>query len=170
MNELQESFAKQGHGLQNWLRSYKMEIYFPELYQDLRQFHRRIRGEVLRVIQNESNALGPLKFKLTVLLILKKRTNRGEEEVTYFTRQENSTILQHSGIFCQGYLRFQLPRATQRIFSQGCLVFFAPCSKVGAEKYPTQHSGIFCFRPRATQRVLSKGCLIFFFFLLLAAK
>ena len=69
-----------------------MEVYFPELNQDLRLFHKKKGGKVLRVIQNESNALGPLKFKLTTLLKLKKQTNRGEEEVRYFTRQENPAI------------------------------------------------------------------------------
>ena len=31
MNDLREPFIKQGHGFQNWLHSYKMEVPFPEL-------------------------------------------------------------------------------------------------------------------------------------------
>ena len=93
MNDWQEPFIKQGHGFQTWLHSYRMDVNFPELNQDLRLFHKEIRGEVLRVIHNESEALGPLKFKLTTLLKLKKQTNRGEEHVKYFTRQVNPTIL-----------------------------------------------------------------------------
>ena len=31
---------------------------------------------------------------------------------------------QYSGILCQRYPCFQLPRATQRVFSKGCLIFF----------------------------------------------
>ena len=69
-----------------------MEMHFPELHKDLRLFHRRIRGEVLRVIQNESNALGPLKYKLAVLLKLKKQTNRGEEEIEFFLRQDPTLL------------------------------------------------------------------------------
>ena len=93
MNELQESFVKQGHGFQNWLCSYKMEMHFPELHKDFRIFHNQIRGEVLEVIRNESEALGPLKYKLTVLLNMKKQTNRGEEKDKFFSRQENPTLL-----------------------------------------------------------------------------
>ena len=93
MNERQEAFIKQGHGFQNWLHSYRMDVHFPELHQELRLFHKNIRGEALRVIHNESEALGPLKYKFTTLLKLKKQTNRGEKEVEYFTRQTNSTIL-----------------------------------------------------------------------------
>ena len=78
---------------QNWLHSYRMDVHFPELNQDLRLFHKKIKGEVLKVIYNESKAPGPLKFKLTMLLKLKKQTNRGEEHVKYFTRQGNPTIL-----------------------------------------------------------------------------
>ena len=93
MNEWQEAFIKQGHRFQNWLHSYRMEVHFPELHQDLRLFHKKIMGEVLRVIHNKSEALGPLKYKLTVLIKLIKQTNRSGEEVEYFTRQANPTIL-----------------------------------------------------------------------------
>ena len=94
-NEWQEAFIKQGHGFKNWLHSYKMEVHFAELHQDLRLFHKkiRIRSEVLRVIHNESEALGALKYKLTVLIKLKKQTNKGEKEFDFFSRQENPTLL-----------------------------------------------------------------------------
>ena len=59
-----------------------MEMHFPELHST----------EVLRVIQNESNALGPLKYKLAVLLKLKKQTNRGEEEIEFFLRQDPTLL------------------------------------------------------------------------------
>ena len=93
INEWQDAFIKQRHGFQNWLNSYKMEVHFPELHQDLRQFHEGLRGEVLQVIHNESEAFGPIKYKVTVLIKLKTQTNRGEEEIDYYTRQANPTIL-----------------------------------------------------------------------------
>ena len=37
--------------------------------------------------------LGPLSSNSQLCLNLKKQTNRGEEEVRYFTRQKNPTIL-----------------------------------------------------------------------------
>ena len=60
INEWQEAFIKQNHGFQNWLHRYILEVHFPDLYQDLRLFHKKMRGEVLRVIHNESEALRPL--------------------------------------------------------------------------------------------------------------
>ena len=51
LNKWQEAFIKQSHGFQNWLYSYKMDVNFPELHPDLRLFHKKIRGEVLRIIQ-----------------------------------------------------------------------------------------------------------------------
>ena len=89
LNDWQESFVKQRHGFQNWLHSYKMDVNFLELYRDLRQFHRKIRGEVLRVIRNELHALGLVKFRLTALLRLRKQVDLGGDELTFFTRQEH---------------------------------------------------------------------------------
>ena len=93
LNDWQESFVKQRHGFQNWLQSYKMDVNFPELHRDLRQFHRKIRGEVLRVIRNELHALGPVKFRLTALLRLRKQVDLGGDELTFFTRQEHPILL-----------------------------------------------------------------------------
>ena len=70
-----------------------MDVNFPELHRDLRQFHRKIRGEVLRVIRNELHALGPVKFRLTALLRLRKQVDLGGDELTYFTRQEHPILL-----------------------------------------------------------------------------
>ena len=55
----QSMFIKQLHGFQSWINSYKMSVLFPELKRDLRQSHIEIRGEVLKIIRNELNALAP---------------------------------------------------------------------------------------------------------------
>ena len=70
-----------------------MDVNFSELHQDLRLFHKQMRGEVLRIIHNESKALGPLKYKLTALIRVKKLTDIGEEGFDFFIRQENPTLL-----------------------------------------------------------------------------
>ena len=93
LNDWQELFVKQRHGFQNWLHSYKMDVNFPEINRDLRQFHRKIRGEVLRVIQNELHALGPVKFRLTALFRLRKQVDLGGDELTFFTGQEHPILL-----------------------------------------------------------------------------
>ena len=49
--------------------------------------------EFIRVISKEANALGPLKLSLTMQIELIKDTNRGEEKVKYYTRQDNPMIL-----------------------------------------------------------------------------
>ena len=81
-------FVKQNRGFQNWLVSYKMQIpaYLHE--KDLLVFHQRIENELLKVIREESNELGPLKFSYTMLAKLTKDTNRGEENVENILRQE----------------------------------------------------------------------------------
>ena len=70
-----------------------MDGLFPELKRDLRQFHREIRGEVLRVIRNELNLLGPVKFRLTGLITLRKQIDLGGDELSFFTRPENPILL-----------------------------------------------------------------------------
>ena len=86
-------FIKQKHGFWNWLASYKMQIPFFILKQDLILFHNEIEDELIRVIRQESDALGPLKFSYTMLVDLKKDTNRGKEHVEYFSRQEAPMLL-----------------------------------------------------------------------------
>ena len=84
---------KQRHGFQNWLNSYKMSVPFPDLKRDLRQSHSEIRGEVLRIIRNELNALGPVKFRLTARIKLRKQADLGGDELGFFTRQENPMLI-----------------------------------------------------------------------------
>ena len=73
------NFEKQNRGYQNRLHSYKMVIPFDLYENDLLVFHHIIEDELLRVIREESNDLGPLKLSYTMLVKLKKETNRGEE-------------------------------------------------------------------------------------------
>ena len=70
-----------------------MNVLFPELIRNLRQFYREIRGEVLRIIRNELIALGPVKFRLTALIKLRKQIDQGGDELGFFTRQENPILL-----------------------------------------------------------------------------
>ena len=70
-------------------------MYIPaDLYEkDLLVFHNKIGYELLRVIRQESNYLGSLKFSYTMLVKLKKDTNKGEENVESFLRQEFPILL-----------------------------------------------------------------------------
>ena len=77
LHDWQSNFVKQLHGFQSWINSYKMSVPFPELKRDLRQSHIEIRGGVLRVIRNGLNALGPIKFRLTVRIKLRKQVAGG---------------------------------------------------------------------------------------------
>ena len=84
------AFITQNRGFKNWLVSYKMFIP-PCLHEkDFLVFHRKIEDELLKVIREESNELGPLKFNYTMLVKLRKDTNKGEEDVESFLRQSNS--------------------------------------------------------------------------------
>ena len=65
-----EDFIRQRDGVHGWLHSYKKEMNVPEAHQDLRSFHRRMRTDVLRILENESGILGPFKFKLEVVVNL----------------------------------------------------------------------------------------------------
>ena len=75
------------------LTAIKWTYFFAELYRDLRQYHREIRGEILRIIRNELNALGPVKFRLTALIRLSKQIDLGGDELGFFTRQENPILI-----------------------------------------------------------------------------
>ena len=86
LHDWQSNFVKQRHGFQNWLNSYEMSVPFPELKRDLPQSHIEIRGEVLRIIRDELNALGPIKFRLTARIKLRKQADLGEDELSFFTR------------------------------------------------------------------------------------
>ena len=86
LHEWQSVFVTQRHGFQGWINSYKMSVPFPELKRDLHQSHIEIRGDVLRIIRNELNALGPIKFRLTARIKLRKQVDLGGDELSYFTR------------------------------------------------------------------------------------
>ena len=64
-----------------------MQVPFFIYKRDLLLFHNEIEDELIRVIRQESDVLGPLKFGYTMLVDLKKDTNRGEN-VENFLRQE----------------------------------------------------------------------------------
>ena len=70
-----------------------MHVNFPGMNQDLRVFHKKTRAQVLEIIRNESEALGPIKYRVTTVLNLRKVTNQGEERTDFFTRQPNPTLL-----------------------------------------------------------------------------
>ena len=70
-----------------------MSVLFPELKKDLRQSHIEIRGDVLKIIRNELSALGPIKFRLTARIKLRKQVDLGGDELSYFTRQENPILI-----------------------------------------------------------------------------
>ena len=93
LHDWQSMFIKQLHGFQNWINSYKMSVLFPELKRDLRQSHIEIRGDVLKIIRNELNALGPIKFRLTARIRLRKQVDLGGDKLSYFTRQENPILI-----------------------------------------------------------------------------
>ena len=89
----QSDFIKQPHGFQKWLNSNKMTVFFPELKRDLRHAHMEIRGEVLEIIRNELNDPGPIKFRLTALVWLRKEVDLGGDQLNYFTRQEHPILI-----------------------------------------------------------------------------
>ena len=66
----------------------------PEAHLDLRLFHGEMRTEVLRILENESRILGPLKFKLEVVVNLEMEKGDGiTEGINYFTMQRNPVVL-----------------------------------------------------------------------------
>lgn len=71
---------------------YKKTIPIPELHKDLREFHHFIRPEVMEILENESRALEPLKFKLEVLVRIIKETNEDIVEIKYFTVQREPIL------------------------------------------------------------------------------
>ena len=90
----QADFIKQPHGFQRWLNSYKMNVPFHELKRDLRHAHMEIRGDVLEIIRKELNDLGPIKFRLTALVWLRKEEeDLGGDQLSYFTRQEHRILI-----------------------------------------------------------------------------
>ena len=89
----QPRIVKQNRGFQNWLVSYKMQIPDDKQYRDLLPFNNEIENALIKAIRQESNDLGPLKFSYTMLVKLRKYTNRGEENVESFLRQEFPIIL-----------------------------------------------------------------------------
>ena len=90
---VQPRLVKQNRGFQHCLVSYKMQIPDDYQYSDLLIFYKEIENELIRAIRQESNDLGPLKFSYTMLVKLRKTTNRGEENVENFLRQEFPIVL-----------------------------------------------------------------------------
>ena len=88
-----ETFERQRDGVYGWLHSYKKTIHIPELHKDLREFHNFIRPEVMEILENESRALGPFKFKLEIAVKIIKETNEGIEEIKYYTVQRNPILV-----------------------------------------------------------------------------
>ena len=89
----QPGFERQRDGVQGYLHSFKKEVLFPGLHQDLRPFHMEMRPEVLRILSNEHKILGPIKFKLEGVVNLRKETNDGVERIRYFTVQKTPALL-----------------------------------------------------------------------------
>ena len=85
-------FVMQRDGIQGWLRNHKKTIPIPELHKDLREFHTFIRPEVMEILENDSRALGPLKFKLEIAVRIIKETIEGIEEIKYFTVQREPIL------------------------------------------------------------------------------
>ena len=92
IDELVEPFIKQNNSYKGWLHSYKMEIPPFIIKRDLRLFLQENEDDFMRVIRDKAKALGPLKLSMTMQIELTKNTNRGEEQVKYYTRQVNPTI------------------------------------------------------------------------------
>ena len=80
MDELAAPFIKQNHGFQNWLVSYKMQVPFYIYKRDLLLFHNEIEDELIRVIRQESDPPGPLKFSYTMLVEVKSGISEEDYE------------------------------------------------------------------------------------------
>ena len=59
MDEWTSVFIKQNRGFRDWLVSYKMQVPFFVHKRDLLLFHREIEDQLIRVIRQESDLLGP---------------------------------------------------------------------------------------------------------------
>ena len=89
-----EDFERQRDEARGWLHSYKKNMNVPEAHLDLRLFHGEMRTEVLRILENESRILGPLKFKLEVVVNLEMEREDGiTERMNYFTVKRNPVLL-----------------------------------------------------------------------------
>ena len=93
VDERAANVIKQRRSFRNWLASYKIEVPFFIHKRELLLFHQEIEDDIIRVIRRESDLLGPLKFSYTMLVYLKKDTNRGEEHVEHFFRQDIPSLL-----------------------------------------------------------------------------
>ena len=89
-----EDFERQRNEAHGWLHSYRKDMNVPEAHLDLRLFHGEVRTDVLRILENESRILGPLKFKLEVAVNLEMERGDGiTERINYFTAQRNPVVL-----------------------------------------------------------------------------
>ena len=93
MDEWTSTFIKQNRGFRNWVTSHKIQVPFFIFKRVLLLFHHEIEDELIRVIRQESDELGPLKFSYTMLVDLKKDANRGEEHVENLLRQATPILL-----------------------------------------------------------------------------
>ena len=89
-----EDFVRLRDEAHGWLHSYRKDMNVPEAHLDLCLFHGEIRTEVLRILENESRILGPLKFKLEVAVNFEMERGDGTvERINYFTVQRNPVVL-----------------------------------------------------------------------------
>ena len=89
-----EDFERERDEAHGWLYSYRKDMNVPEANLDMRLFHGELRTEVLRILENESRILGPLKFKLEVVVNLEMERGDGiTERINYFTVQRNPVVL-----------------------------------------------------------------------------
>ena len=86
-------FERQRDGVQGQLHSYKKTVSIPELHKDLLEFHNFIRPEVMEILENESRALGPFKFRLEIVVNTIKQTDAGIVEFNYFTVQREPILV-----------------------------------------------------------------------------
>ena len=84
----QPVFIKANQGYHDWLSSYHLDVPNNIANKDLIIFNAVILPELLRVIKEESEQLGPLKFKYTIVANIKKLTNEGEVHETCYLHQE----------------------------------------------------------------------------------
>ena len=89
-----EDFERQRDEARGWLHGYKKNMNVPEAHLDLRLFHGEMRTEVLRILENESRILVPLKFKLEVVVNLEMETGDSiTERINYFTVKRKPVVL-----------------------------------------------------------------------------
>ena len=87
------SFERYQDGVQGWMHSYKKVILIPKLYKDLRILQNKIRLEVLKILENESRFIGPLKFNLGFVIRFTRESAGVVERVECFIEQEEPILV-----------------------------------------------------------------------------